>query len=82
MLLRAAMLSLTYETRLKSISIRVRISVIITAGTILATSSSRPTRLILRKVTSVSIVDLGITLLLLLVRRDRRLESIDERAEA
>jgi hypothetical protein len=76
------MLSLIYETRLGSISIRVRIGVIVTAGTILATSSSGPARLILRKVTSVNIVDLGITLLLLLVRRDRRLESIDERAEA
>ena len=76
------MLSLAYETRLRSISIRVRISVIVAAGTILATSSSGPVRLILRKVTSVNIIDLGITLLLLLVRRDRRLESIDERAEA
>ena len=76
------MLSLIYETRLRSVSIRVRIGVIVAAGTILATSSSGPARLILRKVTSVSIVDLGITLLLLLVRRDRRLESIDERAEA
>ena len=82
MLLRAAMLSLIYETRLGSIGIRVRIGVIVTAGTILATSSSGPARLILRKVTSVSIIDLGITLLLLLVRRDGRLESIDERAEA
>ena len=76
------MLSLIYETRLGSIGIRVRIGVIVTAGTILATSSSGPARLILRKVTSVSIIDLGITLLLLLIRRDRRLESIDERAEA
>ena len=76
------MLSLIYETRLRSVSIRVRIGVIVTAGTILATSSSGPVRLILRKVTSVNIIDLGITLLLLLVRRDRRLESIDERAEA
>ena len=76
------MLSLIYETRLGSIGIRVRIGVIVTARTILATSSSGPARLILRKVTSVSIIDLGITLLLLLVRRDGRLESIDERAEA
>ena len=76
------MLSLTYETRLGSIGIRVRIGVIITAGTILATSSSGPARLILRKITSVSIIDLGITLLLLLIRRDRRLESINKRAEA
>jgi hypothetical protein len=76
------MLSLAYETRLRSVGIRVRIGVIVAAGTILATSSSGPARLILRKVTSVSIVDLGITLLLLLIRRDRRLESIDERAEA
>ena len=52
--------------------------VIVAAGTILATSSSGPARLILRKVTSVSIVDLGITLLLFLIRRDRRLKSIDE----
>ena len=76
------MLSLIYKTRLGSISIRVRMGVIVAAGTILATSSSGPARLILRKVTSVSIVDLGITLLLLLIRRDGRLESIDERAEA
>ena len=76
------MLSLIYKTRLRSIGIRVRIGIIIPAGTILTTSSSGPARLILRKVTSVSIIDLGITLLLLLVRRDRRLESIDERAEA
>ena len=76
------MLSLIYETRLRSVSIRVRISIIVTAGTILATSSSGPARLILHKVTSVSIVDLGITLLLLLVRRNGRLESIDKRAEA
>jgi hypothetical protein len=82
MLPRAAMLSLAYETRLGSVGIRVRMGVIVAAGTILATSSSGPARLILRKVTSVSIVDLGITLLLLLVRRDGRLESIDERAEA
>ena len=82
MLPRAAMLSLIYKTRLGSISIRVRMGVIVAAGTILATSSSGPARLILRKVTSVNIIDLGITLLLLLVRRNRRLESIDERAEA
>ena len=76
------MLSLIYETRLGSIGIRVRIGIIITAGTILTTSSSGPARLILRKVTSVNIIDLGITLLLLLVRRDRRLKSINKRAEA
>jgi hypothetical protein len=88
MLPRAAVLSLADKTGLESIGIRgvvtvtVAVAVVVPVGTVSTTSASRAVSVFRGVVSTVGVEGLGIALLLLLVRRNRRLELVDERTEA
>ena len=84
MLPRTAILPLADETRLESVGIRVRVvvAVAVAVRTISTTSASRVAWSVLRKISSVGVIGLGVDLLFLLVRRNGRLKLVDKRAKA